>query len=663
MIELKNRQWREIEALLEARAPQTVAGLARALGIKERTLRADLPVVASYCGQWGATLSRDSRGGVSLGATPEVRSRLREAAGAALDSARPADPRQRQRRMLIRCLVGPKIPTLDQWSEELGVSRPTVVKDVRAVREWLAERRLGLVGKAGVGYSLVGQEFDLRNALVQLLLQGSGGQPVQPDPLHGVKEVLGEFDLSPAREFLDQLQASTRVQLVEQDYLGLLLYIAVTVLRLRHGHPLPEDLGQLSSLLETDEHKLVEAAVPHLERAYGVSFSPSETAHLSLSFICAKKLAPRPACGPAQSVAPTREAEELAREVIREAEEIFGVALSQDRDFVRLLATHIGITLRKLRFGLPVETEGPTEYLKREHPLAFGLGLSFCDRLSQRLGVRVPAVEATFIAMHIAAGLEKVKYRLRRRQRVALVCTTAMSASTFLFWQLTNSLPEVDVVQVASYDDVVKGRMNPEVDLIVSTVPLPAGATPVVVISPLFTGEDRRRIVEALRTRPEQDPLGAAGHLLDPRTILLQRSFPHARALLEEVGEYLTRKRFARKGFTEALVEREARFGSAINTPVPMAMPHAGPAFTRRTTVLLLTLNRPVPFNLVEDPGKQVEVRLVLVPVLTVDDVTGMRFYELLSVVRKGKLARAILGCRDPAEVIRLIGTALAPRT
>ncbi|HHY94271.1 MAG TPA: PRD domain-containing protein [Firmicutes bacterium] len=650
---LKNRHWREIGALLEGTAPQTVTDLARTLGIKGRTLRGDLPVLTSYLRQRGAALVREgNRGLLVLRADPAVQTRLRKELSTALESDRALNPQERRRRMLIRCLLGSDIPTLDEWSEEFGVSRPSIVKDMKAVKEWLGDRRLGLVGKAGVGYSLVGQEFDLRNALVQVLLQGEEGK-LTP---------LGDFDFGPARDFLDQAQTATHARLIESDYLALLFYIAVSVVRLRQGQTLPAHAGQLASLVDSDEYRAVAQAVPLLEEAYAVTFSPSETAHLSLNFICAKKLATQSACTPAEGTAPGEEAERLAREVIGEAEDTFGVPLSKDADFVRLLATHIGITLRKVRFGLPLEVEAPVEYLKRQHPLAYGVGLSFCERLSRR-GVKVPPVEAAFIAMHIAAGLEKVKYRLHRRKRVALVCTTALSASTLLFWQLTNLLPEVDVVQVGSYDDVVQGRITAEVDLIVSTVPLPLQAAPAVVISPLFTGEDRRRIQEALQAGPDQDlVLRTVVQLLDPAAILLQRSFPDAQTLLSEVGRYLTRKRFARKGFAEALLEREARFGSALPTPVPMAMPHAGPTFTRQPTVALVTLTEPVRFKLVENPAEEMGVRLVVLPVLALDELTGMRFHELLSALRKRKLARAVLNGQDPMEVIQLIGANLKPQ-
>lgn len=570
--------------------------------------------------------------------------------------------RERRDRMLARCLFAARFPTLDHWVEEFGVSRPSVVTDVKAVREWLAERRLGLVGKPGVGYSLVYDEFDLRNAMVQYLLQRNEQavrdwvQPPagEPAPWAEGRELLGNIDFGPVRDFLGVLQS--RSQLADPDHLSLALYVAVTVRRLQQGKPVPVGPGNLASLLDASEHKVVAGQIAGLSQAYGVTIAVEEAAYLTLSFVCAKKVNLRTAGSLAET---SPEGRELALAVAREAEEAFGVPLSADDDFVRLLASHVALTLRKIRFGLPLEVEAPTEYFKRQHPLAYGIGLRFCALLAGRTGARVPEIEATFLAMHVAAGLERARHRMTRRKRVALVCSTALSASTLLYWQLTNLLPQVDVVQVGSHDDVVSGRITADVDLIVSTVRLPPLGVRHVVISPLFTPDERRRILEALRTATEHTPArGKAAHLLDAGAIFLGREYDDPVSLLEDIGNRLVRAGFARRGFPRAMVERHASFGSALGTPVPFAMPHAGPTFTRRPAAAVVTLRRPVAFPLIEDPSRSIPVGLVVVPLLQASDRVGLQFYALLSALRQRKLARAVLDCTQPAEVIRVLSAA-----
>lgn len=570
---------------------------------------------------------------------------------------------ERRRLMIARCLLSPQIPTLDEWCDEFGVSRPSIVKDIKAVREWLADRRLALVGKPGVGYSLVSQEFDLRNAVVQYLMQGStqaapaGGEPHPVDWTlwPEARPILAGIDPAPVRDFLAELQSRGKVELIGRDHLALALYLAFSVARLREGKRLPDELGELASLVGTPEYRQVGELCPRLEEAYGVSFTPAERAHLTLSFICAKMVRPRPVPSGGEPRASV-EAERLAGEVAQDVEEIFGVPLTRDRDFLGLLATHIDLTLRKLRYGLPLEAEGPTDEIKRQHPLAFGVGLRFLERLSQRLGRKVPLIEATFVAMHVAAGLEKVKYRLQRRKRVALVCTTALSASTLLFWQLTNLLPQVDVVQIGTWEDASAGRIAPsQVDLIVSTVALPGVDIPTVVISPLFGAEDRRKVIAAVQGGAGGGSVRlTAGQLVEPAGVFLDQGYPDATALLTDIGGKLVKAGFARKGFTRGLLERERQFGSALETPVPMAMPHAGPAFTRRATVAVVTLREPLSFRLVADPKRELAVRLLIVPVLTLDDLTGLRFYELFSVLKGKRVSKAILECREPSEVVAL---------
>src|SRR5207249_7178653 len=97
----------------------------------------------------------------------EVRAELDDAAGPAV-----LDPFDRQSRVVLALLEAAPDPLRSESLEAiLGVSRPTVRRDVRAAEVWLEQHRLHLRRLPGVGLAVRGSEVDVRAALLSLVLE------------------------------------------------------------------------------------------------------------------------------------------------------------------------------------------------------------------------------------------------------------------------------------------------------------------------------------------------------------------------------------------------------------------------------------------------------------------------------------------------------------
>ncbi|ATG50224.1 PTS fructose transporter subunit IIA [Brachybacterium vulturis] len=69
--------------------------------------------------------------------------------------------------------------------------------------------------------------------------------------------------------------------------------------------------------------------------------------------------------------------------------------------------------------------------------------------------------------------------------------------------------------------------------------------------------------------------------------------------------------------FPEALRKRERTYPTGLPTPIPTAIPHADPEHVVVPGLALATLARPVPFGEMGASGSTVDVRLVVMPLLT----------------------------------------------
>lgn len=589
---------------------------------------------------------------------------------------------ERRSRMLARCLFSPRFPTLDAWMDEFDVSRPSVVSDVQAVREWLAARRLGLVGKPGVGYELVYDEADLRRAWVdyvlevrrpviqQLFLPRFGQAPALACTAADVFPAepglrVQEFCFGPTEAFLDLLEQETFSRLTVRSRVRFLLHLAVMVQRLRTGHVLAPHSARIEAVVSASEYRLVDAHCCRLEEAYGLDLPPGERAFIALEFIGAKKMYDQATDSDEELSA---RAEAYARRLAAEAGIEFSLPLADDNEFISLLTKHVMAVLRSLHLGVALETpstlypDALVGQVREEHPLSWGVAQRFCGWMDEAGIGAVTETTAAYIAMHIAAGVERARHRLQRRKRVALVCPTALSASTLLYWKMQNLFPDIDVVQVGSYDDVETGRIVGGIDLVVTTVDLPGATVPTVRISPLFTAVDRERVAQALH--PHKLGEDVRLDLLAADAIFVGESWPDAESMLQGLGERLAACGYASTSYPAALLERHRRFGSALATPVPLALPHAGPEQTVTPVVAVATLQEPVPFPLFEDRSQTLPVRLVLMPLLQPSDELGMTFHRLLSALQQRRLARRLLACAGPDDVLRLLRhSAAVPKT
>jgi len=86
-----------------------------------------------------------------------------------------------------------------------------------------------------------------------------------------------------------------------------------------------------------------------------------------------------------------------------------------------------------------------------------------------------------------------------------------------------------------------------------------------------------------------------------------------------------------------------------------MAIPHAGPEFTIKKGIALATLKFPVKFREMGDPEKLLDVRIVLIPVLTGNEEDGREFYGILEKLKDRKVAEEILECESQEKIQRIL--------
>jgi mannitol/fructose-specific phosphotransferase system IIA component (Ntr-type)/galactitol-specific phosphotransferase system IIB component len=298
-----------------------------------------------------------------------------------------------------------------------------------------------------------------------------------------------------------------------------------------------------------------------------------------------------------------------------------------------------------------VKIENPAlEMVKKEYPIAYAVAERASKIIKDRFHLEMPDEEKGYIAMYIAASLEKLKQPSKRK--VVVICPMGVATSKLLYYKLTNEIPEIEIVQVGSIKELEEGEIQQIVDLIISTVPLSGVKIPHVVVSPFLKPEDKKLIKEILKIgKKELTSRTANESMFNNRLIFQQISVNSSRETIKLLGNALIKNGFAKDGLVEAILSREKKFPTGINTEIPIAIPHTSPEFTIKKGLAIATLKNLVKFHEMGNPEKSLDVRIVIMPVLTGKEEDGKEFYELLQRLRDKKIVNELLECYSPQTV------------
>lgn len=492
-VPLDTRQAGIARALLVGSGVVSLEALAAELSLTPRVVRYNLPSVEAYLAEHGLRVQK--RRGVGVWVDGDTRSRARVRAG--LDSApgpSVLDAADRQSRVILSLLeAAPEALRSGALEARLGVSRPTVRRDVRIAETWLEQHRLHLRRLPGVGITVRGSEVDVRAALLALLLEhipanvlaaeATSGRTMPDGTPAGLATYLDELDLPTFRAIL---QSELR-DFDDRDPTMLMATLSLAILarRVRAEHPARLVRGRLRSLMDhpvSDAATRIGAAV---QDRIGVRLGAPEVAAITESLLGFVELTDSPAVPEAHLVA-------LVDRLVAAAAGRLHPSLAADELLHANLTEHLRRLHVRLRYGLPVSNPLQHEVQKR-YPEVYEAAAAIVADLGQLDGTAIPLEEVGFLTMSLAGSLER--QRLRQKIQVTVVCPAGMATAWILVSRLLAEFPQLEVVQVVSKTAFEHEAGDVSTDLVVSTVPLDGlTGVPWIVVSPLLQERDVRAL-------------------------------------------------------------------------------------------------------------------------------------------------------------------------
>ncbi len=533
MIQLTSRQQALLRFLAAMSGYVSVKDIANQFGYSQRTIRYDLDAVEVWLRDQGGALDKRPNAGVRLEAGAALRRRLEDTLAVG-ELEKVFSPEERMEAIYYRLLLGEGPVKAEDLAEGLGVSTPTVMRDIREMGQWMEDKQLTVASKKGEGYRLAGREQQLRSCLVQALAEGLGSRraltrysltsrAVERLPRKGqsvaalAARYLSRVDMDALSHLLDYARETLYHTMPENDYIRLLLYLAVLCRRAGAGAVIPPDdapagpgrEGQLAALLTG-------RLGPRLQ----IKLGEGETANLARWLIsCNVKFPPK---------TDDKLAEQLSS-IVDEMLEVLHSYPSYDmpdfyRDKLKMnLLAHLRLTIKKYQLQIPSPNPLLVQ-MKVNYPEIFTVVYRMADLFHRRTGIPLDEDEIGFIAIHIAANVEECN-RLRSK-RALIVCNTGQGAARVLQSRIRNNIPRLEIRGTLSALDAENMDALSDVDFVISTVALPQLEKPVFQVSPIISAAEIDRISRYLN-----------GHLAIPDPRQLAQDQQSRQVVLERLAE------------------------------------------------------------------------------------------------------------------------------
>ncbi|SHE34202.1 BglG family transcription antiterminator [Alkalibacter saccharofermentans] len=560
-----------LSVLIEEKAPVTVEEIGKIVGRSGKTVRNHLNSLAEFLKEEGMSLVKKPNVGVYLDVNEEQRVKLKSNYGN-LKREETYDFRYRKEYILEILLINKFNYTMQMFADELYCSKSTIVNDLEAVEEWLENYSLKLKRKQNQGLWIEGEEIDFRKAIVEFFhdMDKSKNDEIAIDfeeldyrlsirNFNKLKEFFSDIDLIKVQKSIQNSEKRLGYSFTDQAFLNLLAHIAITIKRVKGNQEIIMPDGYTKNIQGNKAYDIAKELLEELEEAFSLKFPEDETGYICLHMLGAKIQEDITDDNCKEILAVQNELYvKLAKEIIRVTSDILGVDMTKDDVLLTSLVLHIRPIIVRLENGLKLRNP-MLETIKNEYTGIFGATWVSGSIFEKECGIMINEDEVAYIAMHIAAAVE----RSMKTYKTVIVCSSGIGTAQLIKTKLAKRFHNLEIIAVISAEKLSQSLIE-QSDIIISTIPYNISSKKVVYVSALLNNEDIFKINRLL------------GSFNQRQESVLQPSDDD--------------KGYAAEGFIESILIREKKSSTYIGKG--LAIPHSKTEFVKKSKIAVIRLKR-----------------------------------------------------------------------
>lgn len=495
------RERKILELLMQKNGETTVKELAQELDVSARTIHRDLKGVEDILKEYKIQLNKRSGIGISINGEKEATERLQLYLYNL--SHNEYTPEERQTMVLSVLLDSTEPVKLVSLANELNVTIATISNDLNKVEERLTPFGISLIRKRGYGVELVGSEAAKRKAMSKIIIENMDEfefismikENIQKKSLQTLDTVtdrlLGLVDkrkLLVIEKQIESVKHALPYEIADSAYIGLVVHLALAIERIQQGEEITFDSADLTSLMDTKEYKTAEKIAAGLEDVFQISISQGEIGYITMHLMGAKMRNDYDDLLGDSSL----HVGMFVQNLIRYVSDALNEDLLNHPSLFQGLVAHLRPALYRIKQNMGISNPLLAR-IEQDYQALFHILQRAMEALLPEL--KVPKEEIGYLVMHFASALlssDKI-----RVLKTLVICSSGIGTSKMLATKLEKEIPGIETVNKSIFD--LQSTEVDQFDAIISTIPLKNFEKEYLLVSPLLSQDDVKKIKQAFQ--------------------------------------------------------------------------------------------------------------------------------------------------------------------
>lgn len=476
---LNSRQTGIVKYLSRQEDYITIAQLAQEFDISPRTVRNDLDKICDFLNYKQAVIERKPRSGIRLHVSRDydLDDLLR------FQNYRDYSLEERTY-VILTVLILSKKTTLEELEEWIGVSKNTIVSDMKLAETMLNEHDIMLKKEAYYGMELEGSEENIRNFLFNIHIRCVGSTTV--DIIKTIKDMVIAHG-TVIHELMKYVENLEDIKYSDEAITELQGMLLASVHRSGMGKHVTD-----SPMMKQMEDDLMYFYLQKFFKKYPeLEVSNGDICYMSMLFRSMKSLTRR-----IVSQEDDKELSRICNEVVEDFSRMLDIEIGFEDELTDKFISHLKVAVFRLKNHIKISNP-LFEDIQHTSFLMYGLTKKVLKQHEMEFGVVFPKEEIAYITMYFEIFYQKYADQ-NKKPRIIVVCNGGIATSTLLKQRLSMFLPELPVFNTYRVRDLEEKLKTVHPDFIISTVPLKLSGYRIVKVNPLLNPIDIHRITEMI---------------------------------------------------------------------------------------------------------------------------------------------------------------------
>ena len=496
-----------INLLLQSDNYITIDTISKELKVSNKTIRNDLKLVEEWLKDNDLKLIKKTGVGVTIDGSRTSKLRTLNLVESKNKKLIDYSPEARKLYIGMRLITSTENCRVYELANELYVSRATIHKDILSLCPMLDNHKINLSRKNNNGISIIGKERNLRNLLVELMLNDNGYETFINMIKNDNYECDGSFVFTGIdyiddeyKEFINLILHSENKyinSLLFQPLVMVLLHLFVAFIRAQDNHNVNLSEEFVNELQYEPFYQETKELTTLLSDKYKVTFTEMDIRYLQVYFISLQN-------STISNLENEKEAEFLTKEIVNSLKTELNLPFDEDEVLKSSLYTHLCSAITRFRHGIKIENPLMRE-IQSLYTNTFNIMKKTTNIIEERYNCKISDDEIGYLTLHLATSLECMKKPLK----TIVVCHGGIGASNLLVRKLTLQIPEIQIISQETFLSINEIDLD-SIELIISTIDLHLNNDiPLLIVNNVLFDYDITRLKDIIKLyyKKKNDPL------------------------------------------------------------------------------------------------------------------------------------------------------------